>query len=92
MSAPSLSKLTVELASLVPVRVIEKAGFEARPRLRADRSQRVYVDRDMWEKIVLNLVSNAFKHTFDGNVSVALRERERRRRARVRDTHRLRAG
>jgi signal transduction histidine kinase len=33
----------------------------------------VYIDRDMWEKIVLNLVSNAFKYTFDGEVSVALR-------------------
>ena len=33
----------------------------------------VYVDRDMWEKIVLNLVSNAFKYTFDGEVAVSLR-------------------
>ncbi len=32
----------------------------------------VFVDRDMWEKIVLNLVSNAFKFTLSGEVSVRL--------------------
>ncbi|OJH37668.1 ATP-binding protein [Cystobacter ferrugineus] len=33
----------------------------------------VWVDRDMWEKVVLNLLSNAFKYTFQGQVAVRLR-------------------
>ena len=35
----------------------------------------MYVDRDMWAKIVLNLLSNALKFTFAGGITVRLRER-----------------
>jgi signal transduction histidine kinase len=37
-------------------------------------SQSVYVDREMWEKIVMNLLSNAFKFTLAGEVSISLKE------------------
>jgi PAS domain S-box-containing protein len=32
----------------------------------------VYVDRDLWAKVVLNLLSNALKFTFEGGITVRL--------------------
>jgi len=32
----------------------------------------IYVDRSMWEKIVLNLLSNAFKYTLTGGITISL--------------------
>ena len=51
---------------------VERAGlgFEVRMQALPDP---VYVDRDMWEKIVLNLLSNAFKFTLQGSIAVGLR-------------------
>ena len=46
----------------------------------------VYVDREMWEKVVLNLLSNALKFTFHGGVSVALKTAGRYARLTVKDT------
>ncbi|HZP85733.1 MAG TPA: ATP-binding protein [Burkholderiales bacterium] len=68
-----LAAFTQDLVSVFRS-AIEKAGL----RLSVDCEplpEPVYVDREMWEKIVLNLLSNAFKFTFDGEIAVALRWR-----------------
>ncbi|MFF5856356.1 SpoIIE family protein phosphatase [Streptomyces sp. NPDC012751] len=66
-----LAVVTAELASVFRS-AMEKAGlaFDVDcPPL----DERVYVDRGMWEKVVLNLLSNALKFTFDGAVRVGVR-------------------
>ena len=79
-----LARLTTELASSFES-VFAKAGLELRFDCAAIDGG-VFIDRDMWEKIVLNLMSNAFKHTFDGGVAITLRERDGRAELVVRDT------
>jgi signal transduction histidine kinase len=46
----------------------------------------VFVDPDMWEKIVLNLLSNAFKFTLQGGVTVRLQSTDERAVLMVQDT------
>ena len=36
----------------------------------------VYIDNELWEKIVLNLISNAFKYTLSGKIQVSLKQIE----------------
>src|SRR5205823_5167075 len=71
--AIDLATYTAELASVFRS-AVEKGGLT----LTVDcppLPERLYVDRDMWEKIVLNLLANAFKHTFAGSIRVALQWR-----------------
>jgi len=69
-----LGALTTELASSFRD-LIERAGLILDVDCPA-LPEPIYVDRDMWEKIVLNLLSNAFKFTFEGKISVRLRLEE----------------
>ena len=46
----------------------------------------VYVDREMWEKIVLNLISNALKFTLHGTIAVRLRRADGKVELTVADT------
>ena len=52
----------------------------------ASTREQAFVDRDMWDKIVINLVSNAFKFTLRGEVEVSLDEIDGQARLTVRDT------
>jgi PAS domain S-box-containing protein len=79
-----LGAFTADLASVFRS-AVERAGL----RLVVDcppMDEPVYVDREMWEKIVLNLLSNAFKFTFEGAIEVSLRRADRRVELAVRDT------
>lgn len=79
-----LFSLTTDLASNFRS-VIEKAGI--RLILEGEKSGgRVYVDYSMWEKIVLNLLSNAFKYTLKGAVTVTLGETDKDFAMKVSDT------
>jgi len=79
-----LAALTSDLASSFRS-ACERAGLGFIihcPRL----SEPAYVDRDMWEKIVLNLVSTAFKYTLAGRIRITLREENSRAVLWVEDT------
>jgi PAS domain S-box-containing protein len=66
-----LAAATQELASVFRS-AMERAGLLYSVTC-DDLREPVFVDREMWEKIVLNLLSNAFKYTFSGEVRVKIR-------------------
>ncbi|KTC93410.1 sensor histidine kinase [Legionella cincinnatiensis] len=49
-------------------------------------TQPVFLDQHMWEKIVLNLLSNAFKFTFEGEINISVCQLAQAVELRVRDT------
>ena len=79
-----LAAFTTELAGVFRS-AIENAGLSFVVRCDPIPAP-VYVDRDMWEKIVFNLLSNALKFTFDGTIEVTLEPEGGEVELRVRDT------
>ena len=79
-----LAKVTAEYASAFHS-AVERAGLrfvvDCRP-----LPEPVYIDREMWENIILNLLSNALKSTFQGEIAVTVRTVERGAQIAIRDT------
>ncbi len=79
-----IAQATAELASVFRS-AIDQAGlaFEVNcPPL----PEPVYLDRGMWEKTVLNLLSNALKFTFDGSIRIAVQTEDSQAVVTVADT------
>jgi signal transduction histidine kinase len=79
-----LAKLTSELTSM-----FSSAFAKANLIFKLDiqpLSEPVYVDKDMWGKIVFNLLSNALKYTLQGQVLISLKQNQKSAELTVQDT------
>jgi PAS domain S-box-containing protein len=79
-----IARYTEDLASNFRS-TIESAGLKFIVRCN-NVADPIYLSREMWEKIVLNLISNAFKFTLKGKIEVILKENKKHVRLNVRDT------
>ncbi|MER3435324.1 MAG: histidine kinase, partial [Leptolyngbya sp. ERB_1_1] len=79
-----LTTLTMDLAGMFRS-TIERAGLGFRVECDA-LLEPAYVDREMWEKIVLNLLSNAFKFTLEGEIALELHADDKQIQLEVCDT------
>lgn len=80
-----LGAFTTELASTFRS-AMQEAGLEYVVRSDIGPDAATFVDREMWEQIVLNLISNAFKFTLRGSIEVSLRREDGGVALAVRDT------
>ncbi|GAB1518066.1 hypothetical protein RhiTH_001124 [Rhizoctonia solani] len=81
-----LGRLTADIAALFRS-LAEKKGIEFKIEIaELEVEPVVYVDPDLWEKIVCNLLSNAFKYTTRGVVTVSVVHELNESHVQVRDT------
>ena len=80
----ALDTVTAELANMFRT-VVEAASLRFNV-VCQPLPDSIYVDLDMWEKIVLNLLSNAFKFTLKGEIEVRLAALDDKVELTVRDT------
>jgi signal transduction histidine kinase/CheY-like chemotaxis protein len=79
-----ITRLTVDLASHFRS-AIEAAGLKFVVKAETI-SEPIYLNREMWEKIVFNLISNALKFTHKGKIQIVVHEKNRSVEFRVKDT------
>ncbi|KAH7327638.1 hypothetical protein B0J17DRAFT_722634 [Rhizoctonia solani] len=81
-----LGRVTADIAALFRS-LAEKKGIAYEIEIGTDEVEpAIYVDLDLWEKIVCNLLSNAFKYTTQGTVTLSVLHEPTESLVRVQDT------